>query len=262
MTAPPDPSPATKPVSAVRRRFAANNYRLPFGALVAKSLQVYFGNLVPFVLLAAMTLGPWIVLRFYTEYGLAWHEMTRGEVTTYSALLSLLDGLGTHLLTGALTFGVVQKLRGLPAGLDQILGFGVKSFLTVLAVGIVTGLLIGLGMLVIVPGLMLMTVWYVAMPAAVLERRGVGAAMQRSSDLTRGSRWPIFGAALLFLVLTVGSIWLLEWVYGDAGTPAWLDVLVNVLLTPFGATMPAVCYFLLRTGKENIDAKAIAAVFD
>jgi hypothetical protein len=161
------------------------------------------------------------------------------------------------------SFGVVQKLRGLPASLDQTLGTGVKSFVTVLAVSIVTGLLIGVGMiLLVVPGLMLMTIWYVAVPAAVLERRAVGVAMQRSSDLTRGSRWPIFGAAVLFLVLTIGSDQLLGWALTDSGTEVWVDVVVNVLLTPFGATMSGVCYFLLRTGKENIDAKQIAAVFD
>lgn len=239
----------------------ASRYNLPVGGLIGKSISIYFGNLVSFVMLAAVTLSPWIVARF-------WFEQNPSQSGVF--LLFVLQHLGTQVLTGALTFGVVQRLRGKPTDLGQVLSVGVKSFLRVLVVGIVYGLLVFLGLLLIaVPGLILMTVYYVSLPVAVLESKGVGAAMRRSSDLTRGNRGQIFAAVLLWALVWIGGIFLIGFAFaaiagarGGEAQPAWLEVAINLVLVPLGATMPAVCYFLLRTGKENTDAQQVAAVFD
>jgi uncharacterized membrane protein len=245
-----------------------STYRLPIGGLVAKSIGIYLGNLLPFVVLAAIALAPWIVMRFYLEANPP--RVPAGGKPGFEPLplaAVVLQQLGAQVLTGALTFGVVQKLRGIPTDLGQVLTIGFKSFLRVLVVGIVYGLLVGLGtVLLVVPGMIVMTIFYVALPAAVLENKGVGAAMRRSSDLTRGNRWQVFGAVLLFVLVMAGVMALLGLLLyqtmKDGVFPAWLEVAINLVLAPFGATMPAVCYFLLRTGKENVDAKEIAAVFD
>jgi hypothetical protein len=245
MTAPP------------HRSVAPTSYQLPLGALVGNSLRVYLANLVPFVALAALTMAPWAVLSCCIEYGAV--LPTPGVEFAMLALRMV----GTNVLAGALAFGVVQQLRGLPAGMNDVLGIGVRTLLPVLAVGIVTGLLIGIGVvLLVVPGLYLATILFVAVPAAVLERRGVGGSMQRSTDLTLGSRWPIFGACVLTIVLTAGSGFVLEWACAPMGVPTWLDFVTSLVLDPFVSTMPAVCYYMLRIGKENIDAQRVAAVFD
>lgn len=250
-----------------------STYRLPIGGLVAKSIGIYLGNLLPFVVLAAIALAPWIVMRFYLEANPP--RVPAGGKPGFEPLplaAVVLQQLGAQVLTGALTFGVVQKLRGIPTDLGQVLTIGFKSFLRVLVVGIVYGLLVGLGtVLLVVPGMIVMTIFYVALPAAVLENKGVGGAMARSSDLTRGNRWQIFGAVLLFAVVMFGATLLIglllyltmkDQALQEGSIPAWLEVAFTLLLAPFGATMPAVCYFLLRTGKENVDAKQVAAVFD
>jgi hypothetical protein len=245
-----------------------SNYRLPVGGLVAKSIGIYFGNLLPFMVLAAVALAPWIVARFYMEANAAPPSPgSMPELQPMALVTLLLQQLGTQVLAGALTFGVVQRLRGIPTDLGQVLAVGVKSFLRVLVVGIVYGALVGIGtLMLVVPGMILMTIFYVALPAAVLENKGLGGAMQRSADLTRGNRWQVFGAVLLFVLLMMGVGAILGVIMFQAtnvaGLPAWAEVLLNVVLAPFGATMPAVCYYMLRMGKENVDAKQIAAVFD
>jgi hypothetical protein len=250
-----------------------SNYRLPVGGLVAKSIGIYFGNLLPFVALSAIALAPWIVMLFYLEAqprpetATAPRSVWDATPTGPELVATLLQQIGTLVLTGALTFGVVQKLRGMQADLGQTLAIGVKSFLRVLLIGIVYGVLVCIGLLVfVVPGLMLMTIFYVALPAAVLESKGIGASLSRSADLTRGNRWPIFGAVVLFwlLILVVSTVFGVVMVAAvkNGVLPAWLQVTLHVVLAPFGATMPAVCYYMLRMGKENVDAKQIAAVFD
>jgi hypothetical protein len=42
-------------------------------------------------------------------------------------------------------------------------------------------------------GLITFTACFVAIPACVVEERGVSASMRRSMELTAGHRWKIFG---------------------------------------------------------------------
>ncbi len=233
------------------------SYSLPIGGLVGKTFAIYLRNLLPFSLLSAVVMAPWIVLLV----------SLRG--TTDTALLTvagLLQTLLAWVLTGAVTYGVVQQLNDAPAGFGDLLAAGLRSILRVLATSIVTGLIIAVGMLLLlVPGVIATVILYVAVPAAVIEGRGVGEAMNRSAALTKGSRWQIFGAALLIGLIMIGVSLLGAFVFAATaaeGPPIWFEIAVAIVLTPFGAVMAATCYVMLRQGKENVDVKQLAAVFD
>ena len=67
--------------------------------------------------------------------------------------------------------------------------------------------LIGLGFLLIVPGIMLSIRWALTIPVAVLEERGLGESLARSSQLTSGHRWRVFLIYFLIIVLVyIGSL--------------------------------------------------------
>jgi Uncharacterised protein family (UPF0259) len=127
-----------------------------------------------------------------------------------------------------------------------------------LLVGIVAGIGIVIGFfLIIVPGLILLTIWSVAAPVVVLERpRGVSAALGRSRELVRGNGWQVFGVifVLFFLVLFVSSG--IEIAADAAGTAAGLvaRVVVGVLTGPFSALAAAVLYFDLRAAADAVAA--------
>ena len=111
------------------------------------------------------------------------------------------------LLLGAMSFA--GSLHGLLQAADQrLVSFadciqaGVAKLLPMLALTILWYLGVGLGfMLLIVPGLILMTMWSVAMPVLVSENKGVLGSFGRSRSLTKGSRLLIFVTLLVFLVL-------------------------------------------------------------
>ncbi|MFZ0731620.1 MAG: hypothetical protein WAM79_04775 [Candidatus Sulfotelmatobacter sp.] len=63
----------------------------------------------------------------------------------------------------------------------------------------------------IVPGVLLFLMWSLAVPAKVLEDKGIFDSMSRSMDLTKGSRGRIFVIWLLFAVLSIGMSWLVQW---------------------------------------------------
>lgn len=128
-------------------------------------------------------------------------------------------------------------------------------------VGIVAGIGIVIGfLLIIVPGLILITIWSVAAPVVVLERPGVFAALSRSRELVRGNGWQVFGVifVLFFLVLFVSSG--IEIAADSAGTAAGLvaRVIVGVLSAPFSALAAAVLYFELQ--KARMPAAAESAL--
>ncbi|MCA3006922.1 MAG: hypothetical protein INH34_00955 [Phycisphaerales bacterium] len=229
-------------------------YRLRVGDLVGRSLAVYVANLLPFLLLSAIAYAPGLLLMYVA---------VSSELAVVAVVAGVVSALAGQMLTGALTYAVVQKLRGESATLAEVVSVGVRSLLRVLILSIVVGICIGLGtVLFIVPGVILAMWFYVAVPAAVVERLGLDA-MGRSRTLTDGSRWPIFGAVVLIVIASGGIGWLTTQLTSEAGmVRILLEYLVSVVIGPLGAAMAATCYFLLRVGKESVDAKQIAAVFD
>jgi hypothetical protein len=238
-----------------------HSFQLSVGSLAGQSVTAFIRNFLPFTLLSILVLSPWIVFRFLFEPG------REPGFPFLIADLILRTVLG-YVLTGAVTFGVIQQLRGQPAGVATAITQGMQTFGRVLWTGILCGLRIMLFMLLLfVPGIIESIKLYVAIPAAVMEGKTGTAAVDRSLQLTDGSRWQIFGAWLVVFLLPIiigmVALFMLQTtaVREAAVLPIWLDVLITVLTTTFGATMMAVCYFLLRSGRENVDVKELAAVF-
>lgn len=132
-----------------------------------------------------------------------------------------------------------ELLRAATPVLGQLLLVGIVA-----AIGIVIGFV-----LIIVPGLILITIWSVAAPVVVLERpAGVFAALARSRELVRGNGWQVFGVifVLFFLVIIVSSA--IQIGADSAGTGAGIvaRVIVGILTGPISALAAAVLYFDLR----------------
>ncbi len=121
------------------------------------------------------------------------------------------------------------------------------------------GVMIGL-VLLIVPGLVLLTWWSVLIPAIVLERAGVFEAFGRSRELVRGNGWNVFGVIVLSLVIVLGAnlavSLALAWL--PDGIRSFFQSLVsNTIITPFIAAAWTVMYFQLRG--ERAAEPAVAA---
>ncbi len=69
--------------------------------------------------------------------------------------------------------------------------------------GILAGLGIALGLvLLIVPGLFLLTIWSLIVPTIVLEGKSAGESFGRSRELVKGNGWSVFGV----IVITIGAV--------------------------------------------------------
>jgi hypothetical protein len=173
------------------------------------------------------------------------------------ALIALL----LSLIAGTLFTGMVVELvsdvqdgrRDHSAG--ELLRAATPVLGQLLLVGIVAGIGILIGFfLIIVPGLILLTIWSVAAPVVVLERpAGVFAALGRSRELVRGNGWQVFGVifVLFFLVIIVSSA--IQIAADSAGTGAGIvaRVIVGILTGPISGLAAAVLYFDLRAASSE-----------
>jgi hypothetical protein len=122
-----------------------------------------------------------------------------------------------------------------------------------------------LGMnLLIIPGLILYVVWFVGLPACVVERVGPWTSFRRSQELTKGYRWKILALALLFPVLDAGGSQVIVPVLALAGPIVGLtgELIWTRVTAAFIGIVFAVTYYDLRVIKEGVEFEQITAVFD
>jgi hypothetical protein len=173
--------------------------------------------------------------------------------------------LGT-LAQAVVVYGAFQDMRGRPVNLGDCLRIGLGRFFPIigLAICMSIGLMIGF-ILLFVPGVILAIMWFVATPACVVEQLGPLSSMGRSSELTKGHRWKIFGM-LLLVVIGAGIVSvIIGALLGITGSPilvtlgtlAWTGV-----WGAFYAIFGVVTYHDLRVAKEGVDVHQIASVFD
>lgn len=260
-------------------RTRASSYSLPFGELMRQALVIYLANFVPFFVLSAIVLSPWALYKWLLLHSDALAPPAdaahaAGPVFASVALVWSMTGLelllGT-LLSGAIAFGTVQQLRGTPAGMTDGIALGLRHLGPVLGTGLLAGLRIAVGyMLCIVPGLIETCRLFVAIPAAVMEGSGPGKSIDRSIKLTMGSRWQLFGLMVFLGLLLWGPVAVVA-IWGDrAGgsevtTSAWffwVEVMLTVAIHSAQATAASVAYFMLRSGKENLGVRELAAQFE
>jgi hypothetical protein len=188
-------------------------------------------------------------------------------------LLSMVVSLAiAAVVQGALTRATIAESEGHRASFGECLSIGLRFFLPLIAVGIVVGLGVVLGLiLLIVPGVILALMWSVAAPAVVVEREGVFAALRRSAELTKGARWKILG---LFLVVLVGY-WLLSVVLGFIGLEDYVapetggftassmigGMILGTLFNAAWGTIQPALYVELRRWKEGDSVEALRDVF-
>lgn len=121
--------------------------------------------------------------------------------------------------------------------------------LSLVVAAIVLGICVAIGLvLLLIPGLYLLTIWAVVAPVIVIERPSVFAAFGRSRELVRGNGGPVFVIILIvFVGLAVINVLvsILTAGLGD-GASAAITWVFNAATAPITALTAAVLYFTLR----------------
>lgn len=194
-------------------------------------------------------------------------DALRLPFATAFAIIFLIGLIATPVLGGATVSIALAHVKGGRVQFVEAARIGLRLWPRLVLIGLTTGLLVGLGLvLLILPGLWAGVVWCVAQPAAVAEGLGVRQAMSRSSDLSKGHRWRLFAAFLLLLAFcfAVGLVAGFCGGFVNAFAPGLGPTITRILWgTASGMTIwPifAVLYAELRRLKEG--AVDTASVFD
>jgi hypothetical protein len=234
------------------------------------------------LLVTAVAFAPYALLRSYVHADLdpgAWGWIAR-------SIQLLAEGLLTAVVASALTAPLLAgsrhgvppprvALTRLPASLPLVILQAAVVLLSALAadyafrwawmefgstMGYATLLLVGL--VSIGP----QVVWYVAVPVAVVERRGFLGSLRRSALLVRGRRLAI-AAIWSFAILLTFALVLLTSALGFnlkevslAGAAAHTALLA--LVAALDAVIRNVVHRDLRREHEGVDPDEVAAVFD
>jgi hypothetical protein len=170
---------------------------------------------------------------------------------TIGILLGSLVSIVAAFVLQATLVKAVQDVRDGQA--DLSIGETVREAMPYIArvagASILAGIAITIGLLlIIVPGLFLITIWAVFVPVIIIEQSGALASFGRSRQLVRGHGWHVFGTlVLVYIIMLVVNIVLglifsaLPHVLGD-GLSA---VISGTLISPFLAIVVTLVYYRL-----------------
>jgi hypothetical protein len=181
---------------------------------------------------------------------------------TFGALLgSVVELFAAFLLQAALVKAVQDVRDGrVDLSISETVSAVTPNLWSVAAASILAGIAITIGLvLVIVPGLWLITIWAVIIPVIVIERSGALASFERSRQLVRGHGWHVFGTlVLVFVILIVvdivlGVIFLALPIVLRSGLST---IISGTLIAPFLALVVTLIYYRLTTGQPEDSTRA------
>ncbi|CAK7072479.1 MAG: hypothetical protein DELT_01944 [Desulfovibrio sp.] len=180
---------------------------------------------------------------------------------------NIVETIFNFIVQGAIAYAVYQALQDKVMNMNDALSSIVPVIGPLVSTAIISslGILLGL-LLLIVPGLILLCVWAVVVPACVVEKLGAMESLKRSAFLTKGHRWPLFALALmtvLFMLLVAGGVSLLvTFLTANETLGALVGTLLSFVPMAFSCVLYAIVYYDLRVLKEGVSLSSLTNVFD
>ncbi|MFL6729234.1 MAG: YciC family protein [Sphingomicrobium sp.] len=187
-----------------------------------------------------------------------------------SAIASMAIGA---LVQGALTRATISAAEGNRVSFGDSLSTSLRVLVPLIILAIVSAIGIGFGLiLLVVPGIILMLMWSVAVPVLVAERTGIFESLRRSGALTKGAKGRILGIFIVVLI-AYGIVTMILGVIGIASYSATNaaggltatnligSVVAGTLLNAAWGTIQPSLYVELRQWKEGTSVEALEQVF-
>jgi hypothetical protein len=222
----------------------ATGTRIEPGRVIGEAFETYRNNAGAVLTVAVMIVG---------GAALA-NGLLRASGSLVLALVASIISLIAHVLYTGYVVKLVQDVRDgrRDETPGELLRAAAPYIGTLILNGILFGIAVAVGLfLLIVPGLILITIWAVVAPAIVVEKKGVIDAFGRSRELVRGNGWNVFLTILLaFLIVIAVSIvaGLIGAAIGDVGLVI-LAILANIIAEPVAALVSSILFFDLGGGR-------------
>lgn len=241
------------------------------GSVLGTSIRALARNFVAFFMIAALVFTPVLLCMLYWIDGMnraGSFAESSGQIQNFTLVITMLSVLAGSLVTAALTYGVVMDVQGQRISTGSCLSNGLLRALPALGVVIASSIAIMGGMmLLIVPGVIVACMLYVAVPASVMERPGIFGALRRSRELTAGHRLEVFGILLLLgvtriIVLKVSSSSSALSSLEDVKHFAYVQIGIDAVFAAVGAVIASTAYCALRREKEGSFTTRLGTAFE
>lgn len=212
------------------------------GEIIAETWHVYRAHWRYLVAVAALVFVPLGVVAQALRL-LGWPGLVVSTALTLAAVF---------LVQGTLVYGVQALLeRHRPPPSIGVTFRESRRWFAPLALASILAALTVMGglLLLIVPGLVLLTWWVVLPPVVVIEGRPVVNSFRRARALVLGHGWPVFGVAVLTMVIQLAfslALGLATTPLGSRGADFIGVAVGNTLSAPFVAVAWTLTYFALR----------------
>ncbi len=245
---------------------------LSVGEILDVSFTLYRRHFAPLAGVALVCSGVPVLLNMFIEASGGVLQNLPLVLLYYIVFAAL-----SAIATAATVFIVSESYLGRPIDAATALRRAAPYIVKILVCSMLTAFVVFVGFLVfIIPGFILVVGLILAVPALVIEPQlGAGAALSRSWDLTRGSRWRILGLLLVVVILLYipiaaiggivamfvpGSGLLLDRPSATVGVIAVaVSGLVQVFIYPLFYCVLTVAYYDLRVRKEGFDLEVLAS---
>jgi len=185
--------------------------------------------------------------------------------------VTIVGAICKYALQAALVQATITDLNGERPSFRACAATGAREFLPILGIAVASsfGVIFGL-ILLVVPGIIWLVSWSVAVPVRVVEQTRIMAALGRSAELTKGYRWNIFALLLMYVLLLVVSLLPLILLLMLGGREMLEGSILYQFLTwvwesafgVVGAAGIASVYYELRLVKEGMGAEQLAEAFE
>jgi hypothetical protein len=192
-----------------------------------------------------------LLLAFVIYLGAAVVAALLGLAGNVGAFLSWIASMfAAFLLQASLVKAVQDEREGRrEMTIADTVNAAMPFLVPVAIVSIVAGIAIAIGLiLLLVPGLWLMTIWAVIIPVIIIERSGAFESFGRSQDLVRGRGWHVFFTLVLVYIIQLVVGLLLDVIF--SALPGSLrdglsTVIAGTLVAPFLAIVVTLIYYRL-----------------
>lgn len=174
-----------------------------------------------------------------------------GLALLVALITTVVSIVGTFWLQGALVYAVDDVRDGrIDSSIGELFERVRPNLGTLIVAGILAGLGIAVGLvLLIVPGLILLTWWCLIVPVIVLEGKEVSEAFSRSRQLVRGHGWTVFGVIIVSVIAVAIASGVIQSIFSFLGPflRYWIGgAIASAIVDPFLAVALTLMYFQLR----------------
>jgi hypothetical protein len=216
-----------------------------FDTVLWRGFGLYARFFLPLTALTLLLLAPWLVANAASA-----GDTNAGQMTSLGWLAMALSMISVPLASAAAVCAVADVVRGRPIRVGASLRAMLPHAAPVVGAAILTSFSIAFAMLAcIVPGLIVLAMLYVTMPAMLIERCSIVDACKRSIELTKGHRFATFFLALSPMVINVSAGAALGG-HVPLAVSTGITSLVGVMTGALGAIVATISYIDLRNEKE------------